>query len=303
MNAQILTTLLLFVLASSSGFCQEIALTFDDAPTPDSQISSGTERADRLLKTFREKGVKEVAFFVITGNINDEGRKRLERYASEGHLLANHTHRHQPISALGTETYIKEIHVADSILKQMRGFVPWFRYPFLDEGQTISARDSIRRAIKKHDLFNGYVTIDNYDWYLNNLYRNAVAEGKKVNMEELKSVYINHIWRSIVFYDSIARRVLKRSPKHVLLLHENDLAAEFVDDLIDHLKRNNWKIISPRDAYADPIASMVPDVLFNNQGRIAAIANEKGVKRKDLVQQSEDEIFLENLVREKQIFR
>jgi hypothetical protein len=177
-----------------------------------------------------------------------------------------------------------------------------FRYPFLDEGRSVSARDSIRDALAGLQLKNGYVTIDNYDWYLNNLLREAVDAKKKIHLEKLKKVYVDHIYNSIVFYDSIGRAVLGRSPKHVLLLHENDLSASFLGDLLDELELKGWKIISPPEAYNDPIATQIPDVLFNGQGRVAAIAREKKIRARDLVQLSEDEEYLDKLVIQQKIF-
>jgi hypothetical protein len=184
----------------------------------------------------------------------------------------------------------------------MNGFAPWFRYPFLDEGRSKPVRDSIRSALKDLGLSNGYVTIDNYDWYLNSLLRKAKQEGKKVNHGNLRSVYLEHIWNSVQFYDSIARQTLGRSPRHVLLLHENDLTAYFLSDLIQLLREKGWKIISPTEAYEDPIATHIPEVLFNGQGRVGAIAREKGSAAKDLIQLSEDEAFLDELLRTRKVF-
>lgn len=48
------------------------------------------------------------------------------------------------------------------------------------------------------------------------------------------------------------------------------------------------------DAYQDPIASHIPDVLLNGQGRVAAIAKEKGYKG-PFGQDSEDEEYLDKL--------
>ncbi|MBT1703354.1 polysaccharide deacetylase family protein [Chryseosolibacter indicus] len=296
--------ILLFILLLP--FClhaQQIALTFDDAPTPDGLLYQGEVRTARIIDHLRKHNVKEVAFFVITSNINASGQERLRKYTDEGFLLANHTHTHQPIKSLGTPKYIEDIIKADSILRPVKGFAPWFRYPFLDEGRSRPARDSIRDALKKLELQNGYVTIDNYDWFLNALLQEAIQKKQRIDTVKLREVYIDHIWQSIVFYDNIAKKQLTRSPKHVLLLHENDLSALFLGDLITHLKKKRWKIISPTDAYKDPLASHVPDVLFNGQGRVGAIAYEKKVPAKDLVQESEDEDYLRKLVEEKGVFK
>jgi peptidoglycan/xylan/chitin deacetylase (PgdA/CDA1 family) len=281
---------------------QEIALTFDDAPTYDGPVFSGADRTQKILDHLRENKVEQVAFFVITSQLLELGSERLNRYAKAGHLLANHTHTHQWIHAIGVKRYCNDIRKADSLLRKQNGFAPWFRYPFLDEGRSKPVRDSLVTQVTQLGLTNGYVTIDNYDWYLNTLLRKAIEGGKKVNYEALKSVYIEHLWNSIQFYDTIARQTLGRSPRHVLLLHENDLAAYFLSDLIRHLRSKGWKIISPTEAYKDPIASQVPDVLFNGQGRVGAIAREKGTAAKDLIQVSEDEAYLEALVKSRNVF-
>jgi peptidoglycan-N-acetylglucosamine deacetylase len=280
---------------------QEIALTFDDAPTADSPLLTGTARTERIITTLKEQRI-QAAFFVLTGQIDETGKDRLDLYSKHGHILANHSHSHRPIHQVGTAAYIADVKKADSILSTYPAYIKWFRYPFLDEGKTVTARDSIRTALRGFGLKNGYVTVDNYDWYLNHLLAKARMEHKRINLPILRHVYVEHIYNSIHFYDEVARKYLGRSPKHVLLLHENDLTALFLGDLIKHLKKNGWKIISPRDAYEDAIATYVPDVLFNGQGRVAAIAREKGTPARELVQDAEDEEFLDNLVRAKKIF-
>jgi peptidoglycan/xylan/chitin deacetylase (PgdA/CDA1 family) len=281
---------------------QEIAITFDDAPTADGPMFTGEERTRRIIAHLKNHQVKEASFFVVTGNITPSNKHRLAAYKTAGHLLGNHSHNHQWIHAMGTAKYIRDLLTADSILALLPGYTRWYRYPFLDEGRTVSSRDSIRAALKDLHLSNGYVTVDNYDWYLNHLVKTAKEKNRGINENNLRKVYIDHIFNSILFYDNIARTHLGRSPRHVLLLHENDLSALFLGDLLAHLKSNGWKVISSREAYLDPIARQVPDVLFNGQGRIAAIAREKGIPAVELVQTSEDEIYLDQMVEEMQVF-
>ena len=78
----------------------------------------------------------------------------------------------------------------------------------------------------------------------------------------------------------------------MLLLHENDAAALFVGDLVEHLRNKGWKIISPQQAYKDPIAKNFPQVLFQKQGRVAAIANSKGFPESELRHPSENENYI-----------
>jgi len=295
------TLLLLFVPI----FCnaQEIALTFDDAPRGDGRLYTGLKRSEILLKKLEEYHVPQVAFFCTPGNKGAVGILRLKMYGQAGHVIANHSYTHPQIADVGVDQYILDIKKADTALNKLPGFQKWFRYPYLNEGRNEEARDRIREALTEMDYINGYVTVDNYDWYLEYLFQQALKNNKKIDYNLLKDLYIEHIWESIQFYHNIALKTLKRSPRHVLLLHENDLAALYLDDLISFLRGEGWTIISPIEAYKDPIATHIPDVLMNGQGRVAAIAREKGMEGRDLVQKSEDEKYLEAYFEKRKVFR
>ncbi|MFO7526854.1 MAG: polysaccharide deacetylase family protein [Ignavibacteriaceae bacterium] len=281
---------------------QQIAVTFDDAPMRDGEYFTGKERTGLLIEKLEENNVT-AAFFCITNHFDSAGTERIKLYADAGHLIANHTHTHSRINQIGVDNYIKDIAAADSILKDFSNFIKWFRYPYLDEGKTIEDRDAFRNALQEMNYINGYVTVDNYDWYINSMLQKALKENRQVDFNKLENFYIEHIWQSIIFYENIAKRTLGRSPAHVLLLHENDLAALFIDKLIQHIKGKGWEIISPVEAYNDEIVSAVPDVLFNGQGRIAAIAYEMGIKPNELVQHSEDTDYLEERALKLEIFK
>lgn len=299
---QTLFSLLTLLAVTASAFTQEIALTFDDAPIRDGAYFSGSARTQTLIAKLKESGVPQVAFFCITSNLDSLGTARLRQYAAAGHIIANHTHSHTSMRQLGVKNYIQDIFRADAILKKYPGFQAWFRYPFLDEGRTREERDAIRQALAARGYMNGYVTIDNYDWYLERLFQGARREKKPIDYTQLRRLYLEHLGNSIVFYDQMARAVLGRSPKHVLLLHENDLAALYVEELVAWLRENGWKIISPVAAYTDPIAQNIPDVLLNNQGRVAAIAKAAGYSG-PFSQEAEDEAFLEQLFKHSGVIR
>lgn len=51
---------------------------------------------------------------------------------------------------------------------------------------TIEIRDKIRDVLKEMGYQNGYVSVDNYDWYMDVLLQNAVKEKKHIHLEKLK---------------------------------------------------------------------------------------------------------------------
>lgn len=293
---------ILALILPNFAHCQQIALTFDDAPRKNGEHYTGKERTEILIKKLKDKNVPAVAFFCIGRDLDAVERERLMMYGEAGHFISNHTYSHKSIKTLGVDGYIDDIRKADVVLKEFPNYRYWFRYPFLDEGKDVDSRDKIRYALKEMGYVNGYVTVDDYDWYLEKLFQDALKAGKTVDYYKLKNIYIQHLWKSIKFYDDMAMNVIGRSPKHVLLLHENDLAAMYIDDFIDFLREQGWEIISPEDAYTDPISQIIPEVLLNGQGRIGAIAKEKGYTG-PFAQETEDADYLDKYVEEEGVFK
>jgi peptidoglycan/xylan/chitin deacetylase (PgdA/CDA1 family) len=291
-----------YVLVAPAIEAGEIAITIDDAPRGSKELFTGEERTKKLIESLKKAKVPDVLFFIKTSNINEKSKKRLESYINAGFHIANHSHGHYWTNRVSIDQYLEDITKAHGILSKFDNFVPLYRYPFLDEGKDRQIRDKIKEHLAKLGYKNGYVTVDNYDWHMDTLLQQALKAGKKINFEKLKKVYVESLWESITFYDNIAKQVLGRSPKHVLLLHENDLAALFIADLVVHIRAKGWKIISPLEAYTDPISKVIPDVLFNNQGRVAAIARKKGYEKRQLVHESEDTKYLEELFKKRGVF-
>jgi peptidoglycan/xylan/chitin deacetylase (PgdA/CDA1 family) len=249
-------------------------------------------------------GVQEATFFVTTRGIGpaNNGTKRLKAYIRAGHRLANHSHSHLWLRKTPVTEYLADLDKAVNILARFEAVDPWYRFPFLDEGRPGEKRDAVRAGLKARGLTNGYVTVDNYDWYMDSLFQKALKNGRSVDFEKLRDVYVATLVAGAEFYDALAVKVLGRSPAHVLLLHENDLAALFVADLADGLRAKGWAIISPREAYQDPIAAVTPNTLFLGQGRVGAIARVKGMEPAQLVSEFEDENYLASHFEDQGVF-
>ena len=106
-----------------------------------------------------------------------------------------------------------------------------------------------------HGYFNAYITLKNWDWFIESLFQEAIKDGVTIDMQRMSSFYVQTLMESINHYDQMAVRHLGRSPKHVLLLHEMDISALFIGDVVDELRQSGWNIISIEQAYADDIAN------------------------------------------------
>ncbi len=305
-----LRTLAILLLLALSGGCttsvpqptpeqpvnKRIALTFDDAPIRDGPLFTGDERARHLVAALKTAQAPQAALFVTTGNISGPADEaRLRTYAAAGHVLANHSHAHRRLSRIGAEAYLADIDRAARTLRDFPNVRPWFRYPFLNEGSDETNRDAVRAGLASRRLANAYVTIDTWDWALVDLVRQAKAAGRELNMTALRDLYLEVMLSAVGTYDELALQALGRSPAHVLLAHENDLAALFIDDLVAALRQRGWTVISADQAYADPIAAVTPDTLRLGNGRVAAIAAVQGVPAERLSDRFHDEKLLKLL--------
>lgn len=279
---------------------RQIALTFDDAPTGQGRLLSGPERTLMLIEGLSESGVSGAMIFVLTRNIEDEtDAARLRAYTDAGHVLANHSHNHPWLRETEADTYLQDVDRASDILVDYPSVAAFYRFPYLDEGNTVERRLAVQEGLATRGLRNGYVTVDTYDWYMQSMLNDVVDMGHPVDIDAWGEVYVEVLMEGIEFYDDIANTQLGRSPRHVLLLHENDLAALFVPQLITALRADGWDIIPAQEAYDDSIGQILPETEFNGQGRIAAIAHARGVPPRDLVSPMEEEDLLQQIFQER----
>jgi peptidoglycan/xylan/chitin deacetylase (PgdA/CDA1 family) len=282
-----------FLATTSVCHAKELAITFDDAPTPDSALMTGHERTQKIIATLQKAKVPDALFFVQADRLNKTTQSRLDQYAAAGFHIANHSYSHQSASALGKDNYIADVKSAHLLLKNQKNFLPFHRFPYLDCGKGKSSILAIRDSLAELGYKDGYITIAHYDWHISNLLATAAENKKNINYEKAKQFYVNTLFSAIEFYDQVAIKTLGKSPKHVLLLHENDAAALFLGDLIAHLRSKGWNIITPQQAYEDPISRDLSNIAYHHQNRVAAIARKSGVPEYKLYHESENVAYLD----------
>jgi len=261
---------------------KRIALTFDDVPRVRGAFMTPDERTARLIAALKQAGVRQAAFFVTPGNLDTPdgagGEKRISAYAAAGHVLANHSFGHRALSAIPAADYLADIDRAEAWLKGRKARRPWFRHPYLNEGRADKAkRDAIRVGLKARGLRNGYVTVDGSDWNMDALTTKAVQAGKTIDMAALRDLYVETHVEAAEFNDALARRTIDRSPAHVMLLHETDIAALFIPDLVKGLRAKGWTIVTADEAFGDLLRDAMPDVPSAQGTLTEAMAWQKGL--------------------------
>jgi peptidoglycan/xylan/chitin deacetylase (PgdA/CDA1 family) len=135
---------------------QSVAFTFDDGPqlreTP--RLSAAARNA-ALLEALKRNRVKAALFVTLSlGADRPQGLALARSWGEAGQFIANHTVTHLDLNArdTGLKQYQDEILACDSVIRALPGFRPWFRFPFLREGDTPEKRDGMRSFLKKLGL-------------------------------------------------------------------------------------------------------------------------------------------------------
>ncbi|MEO9131165.1 MAG: polysaccharide deacetylase family protein [Sphingomonas sp.] len=257
-----------------------IALSFDDVPRAPGAFYTKEERTRGLIAGLHAAGVSQVAFFLNPGRIanGDGAAERIAAYTAAGHVLGDHSFSHHDLSSMSADAFLADIDKAEAWLKGRPGYRPWFRFPGLNQG----GRDQVKRravlaGLARRGLLVAPVTIDGSDWYLERLALDAQKAGKPIDDDALRDLYVETMVKSSDFADALMRRMIDRSPAHVILLHETDLAARYIGPLIEALRKDGWRIISADQAFADPIYHETLDVPASNGTLPEAIAWQKKV--------------------------
>ncbi len=273
---------------------KRIALTFDDGPKGAGAFYSGAERTARLITALRAGGVDQAAFFITTKNLEGEmPARRVRAYARAGHVIANHSDQHSWLNRVSAGEYIADIDLAEEKLEGFGNRRAWFRFPYLDEGRALEKRDAVRAALAERELMSGYVTVDTFDWHMDRLVAQAKRADECIDLDGVGEIYVDMLVAAAEHFHDMALGAMGRAPAQVMLLHENDLAAMFADDLVRGLRAAGWQIITADEAYEDELATHLPETLFSGMGRVAAFAYEAGYRADRLDHPAADEAAIE----------
>lgn len=233
----------------------KISFTFDDGSTTDAPILASEEWNDMILKALDKHQVKAV-FFATGGNLKGaKGAHVLDSWDRANHKIANHTYSHHRFGSEKTmlETYERDVLANDKLIRQYRNFYPYFRFPYLNEGNIEEKTNDFQHFLSSHGYKNGRVTIDASDWYMSSRLVARLKENPTADVSGFRQFYLDHTLERAIYYDSLATVLTGRKVTHTLLLHHNLAAALFLDDLIQHFKDNGWEIVDAEEAFKDPI--------------------------------------------------
>lgn len=273
-----LLSVLAFCVWSTATAAQSLSLTFDDGLDPTKQQSARLWN-DQIIAGLKDKTVTAMVFPSLSHIGGEAGLDLIRAWAKAGHNVGNHTSKHRSLSSpkVTLDDFISDVVEGDAALRGIPGFVPMLRFPFLKEGDSIEKRDGFRHWMTTNGYKPAAVSIDASDWYYNQLFVAFTNNGFSAKAVQVQKAYIEHLLDRAAYYDGLAKQVLGRSPKHVMLLHTSAINAASVGAIITAFRARGWLFVSPASAFSDPIYALRPNIVPAGESIVWALAKERGI--------------------------
>lgn len=287
----LIITIFLFLSISLSAFAGDkirVAITIDDLPSHGKLPINTTrlEIAQKMLKTLKNNDIPEVYGFV-NGKRLEEGSDLidvLKLWRKNGFPLGNHTFSHPSLTKSNTEDFEKDIDANEKLLVSLSNGTNWryFRYPFLQEGNTLEKRNAIRQYLTKKGYVTAQVTIDFEDWSWNEPYARCLAKADGDSISWLKKTYLKNAVDVLERAKTLSRFLYKRQIKHILLLHIGAFDAEMLEQLIQSYRERGVEFIPLSEAVRDDAYAFDPGHTFDGGAEfIYQVLKARGLHLKD----------------------
>jgi peptidoglycan/xylan/chitin deacetylase (PgdA/CDA1 family) len=246
----------------------KICVTFDDLPVV--RVHDQDERreiTDQILAALDEFHVK-AAGFVIGDNIEGD-YDLLRAWLEAGHVLGDHTYSHTDINEVPASLYIRDIkkgqQAIEDILTEAKQRGRYFRYPFLHYGNTYETKKTVSDYLETEGYAIAHVSVDTDDFAYNLQYEKIYKSADSIELVRLGNEYIDHIMERLHESEKLAKDLLGRKIRQIVLLHANRINGAYLSDLLSELSAEGYKFISLDQALADPVYS-IPESYAGPQG-------------------------------------
>jgi peptidoglycan/xylan/chitin deacetylase (PgdA/CDA1 family) len=247
---------------------QEVAITFDDLPAH-GPLPAGTTREDvtrKILAAFKEANLPEVYGFINAGKLqaHPEDLKVLQLWREAGQPLGNHTLDHMSLNNNPVTAFEENVAKNEATLQELMGSRDWrwFRYPYLDEGDTLEKRQEIRAYLKDHGYRIAQVTLDFEDYAWNGPYARCAEKKDEKAIAWLKESYLTTAADYMKLGRDLSQELFHRDIKHVLLMHIGAFDAQMLPQLLAQMKKQGFKFITLEEAQKDAAYQIDPDVVM-----------------------------------------
>jgi len=248
--------------ASAPPSGRTIAITFDDLPlAPSADDLPTVKRVNEALVGLLARRRVPAIGFVNEGKLQVTGERDariavLERWLNAGLSLGNHTFSHSSLRDIPLPAYEDDVIHGEVITRQLlvrRGGSPtlYFRHPYTATGPTAEIKEAFESFLHARGYVIAPFTVENSDYIFNRILIEALKRSDTGEAARTRAAYLDHTDAVITFCEGLARETFGREIPQILLIHDNELNAGVLGDLLDRLAARGYSFVSLDDALLD----------------------------------------------------
>jgi peptidoglycan/xylan/chitin deacetylase (PgdA/CDA1 family) len=252
----------------------KLAVTVDDLPAhgPLPPGSTRTAVARAVLKALRDNGISQAYGFANGYMEKYEGgvNQVLQLWLDAGYPLGNHTYDHLQLDKVSADAYIANIAGMDNLLQTVASAEPIaerrvFRYPYLEEGETLKKRDAIRAFLFSYGYRIAEVTTSYNDWAWDNAYVRCVKQNDQQSIAWLKTNVVSDADWHLNSSAEMSWRLLHRNIPQILLIHVGAFDAVMLSTILNNFHAHHVTFITLDEALADPVYKLNPNYAYTGE--------------------------------------
>ncbi|QMV20275.1 polysaccharide deacetylase family protein [Granulicella sp. 5B5] len=252
----------------------QVAFTFDDLPAhgPLPPGETRPEPVKSILATLKAEHMPPVYGFVNGFRLIGYPYQIeiLKDWHNAGEPLGSHTYSHLSLDVISAERFEQDIAANEAVLAKVDpdGDWHWFRYPFLDEGDTLAKRRNVRAYLKQNGYKIAEVTIDFQDYLWNEPYARCMAKHDDASVAYLQTSYLATASEFIDVFRGLSKQLYGRDIPYVLLMHVGAFDARMLPRLIALFRAKGFQFVTLQQAESDPAYSFDPNIGYPGGGTL-----------------------------------
>lgn len=244
----------------------QLAFTFDDLPAH-GPLPPGEDRPEpvrQILAALKAAHMPPVYGFVNGFRVTEFPYQEhiLDAWRAAGQPLGSHTYSHPGLDQLSAQGYIADIERDEPFLSRAAPISDWhwFRYPFLEEGDTLAKRDAVRQWLHEHGYRIAEISLDFQDYNWNDAYARCAAANDEKAIRQLHDTYLSAASQATVAFRLLSHQLYGRDIPYILLMHVGAFDAKMLPELIAQFRREGFEFVTLEQASSDTVYDFDPHV-------------------------------------------
>src|SRR2546421_4663930 len=211
--------------SASTAAAREVAVTFDDLPSPYGDLEDMRRITARLLESVKRNRVPTIGFVneakLYRRGEMDARTDLLRAWLDAGFELGNHTFSHINLQKAPLAEYEDDVVRGETVTRMLlaeRGMkLRYFRHPFLFTGTT----PEYKRGLADFLVSRGYtvapVTVDDDDYVFAKVYFDAKKRGDTATARRVADAYVPYMESVFEHFERLSVETFGREIRQVLL--------------------------------------------------------------------------------------